>query len=134
MAEIEESLEQRLAQIKEEEASMKKAMENVTSFDKVIEKAEEDLKGEIKELKEALTARYNDHSVFVEEYKKLSEIQKELYSSVIAEEADVEKLQGLVSDVNEQNELVKSTIEAFNESTIKVNEMKAKVFKDLKKE
>ena len=113
---------------------MKKAMENVTSFDKVIEKAEEDLKGEIKELKEALTARYNDHSVFVEEYKKLSEIQKELYSSVIAEEADVEKLQGLVSDVNEQNELVKSTIEAFNESTIKVNEMKAKVFKDLKKE
>lgn len=134
VAEVEESLEKRLAQIKEEEASMKKAQEKVSSFDKVIDKAEDDSKAELKELKEVVTDRYKNHSTFIEEYKKLSGMQKELYAEITTEETDISDLQELVSDVNEQNDVVKEAIESFNDATIKVNEMKEKVFNHLKKE
>lgn len=134
VAEVEESLEKRLAQIKDEEASMKMAMEKVSSFDKVIDKAEDDTKSKIEELKKAVTDRYTIHSTFIEEYKKLSDMQKELYAQITNEETDIAKLQEFVSDVNEQNDTVKVAIESFNDATIKVNEMKEKVFNHLKKE
>ena len=134
VTEVEESLEKRLAQIKDEEASMKKAMETVSSFDKIIDKAEEDSKSEIEKLKEAISDRYNNHSTFIEEYKKLSDMQKELYAKITSEAMDIAALQGLVGDVNEQNDVVKDAIESFNDATLKVNEMKEKVFNHLKKE
>ena len=134
VTEVQESLEKRLAQIKDEEASMKKAKKTVSSLDKVIDKAEDNSKSEIEKLKEAINDRYNNHSTFIEEYKKLSDMQEELYAKITSEETDIAALQGLVGDVNEQNDAVKDAIESFNDATMKVNEMKEKVFNHLEKE
>lgn len=134
LAEVEESLEKRLAQIKDEEASMEKAKETVASFDKVIEKSEGDTKKEIEELKKEINNRYDNHSIFIEEYKKLSEMQKDLYAKLSDEEADITVLQDLVGEVNKQNDVVKKSIESFNGSTVKVNDIKEKLFNDLEKE
>jgi len=134
LGEVEESLEKRLEQIKDEEASMEKAKETVSSFDKVIEKAEGDTKKEVEELKKAINSRYDNHSIFIEEYKKLSEMQKNLYAKISDEEADITELQDLVGEVNKQNDVVKESIELFNESTVKVNDIKEKLFNDLEKE
>lgn len=134
LGEVEESLEKRLEQIKDEETSMEKAKETVSSFDKVIEKAEGDTKKEVEELKKAINSRYDNHSIFIEEYKKLSEMQKNLYAKISDEEADITELQDLVGEVNKQNDVVKESIELFNESTVKVNDIKEKLFNDLEKE
>lgn len=134
VTEVEESLEKRLANIEDEEASMKKAMESVASFDKIIEKAKDETKSEIEELIDAVNDRYDHHSTFIQEYKKLSDMQKELYAKLAGEETDIVALQELVTDVNEQNEVVKASIKSFNEATVKVNDIKEKVLNNLKEE
>lgn len=130
--EVEESLEKRIALIEEEEESMKKAVESVGSFDKIVEKAEDETKSEIEKLKVAMNDRYDFHSVFIEEYKKLTELQRELYALLDAEETELPKLQELVDEVNEQNEVVIASITSFNDATATVNEIKEDIFSQLK--
>ncbi len=43
-------------------------------------------------LRDTATDRYTLHSTFVEEYKKLTEAQKEFYEMLIVEETDLAKL------------------------------------------
>ena len=130
--EVEESLEKRLALIEEEEESMKKAVESVGSFDKIVKKAEDETKSEIEKLKVAMNDRYDFHSVFIDEYKKLTELQRELYALLDAEETELPKLQELVDEVNEQNEVVIASITSFNDATATVNEIKEDIFSQLK--
>lgn len=124
VAELEKLLEERLGLLDEEEASMKKAEEFVASFDKVLEKTEEDNKKRVEELNQAVNKRYELHSAFTGEYRKLIDLQREVYEMLADEGIELESVQRKVEEVNEQNQTVHSAINSFNESTIAVNGLK----------
>ncbi|MBO1909954.1 YkyA family protein, partial [Microvirga sp. 3-52] len=132
VSEAEESLEKRLTFLADEEKSMNKAKESVATFDEIIEKADEEkVKAEITELRDSVNNRYDLHSDFVENYTKLTDLQKELYGMLVDEETDVSKLQEKVIEVNKQNETVKEIINSFNEATGIVNKLKEDLFNKL---
>lgn len=97
-------------------------------LDDSIEKADDENKNGIKELQNAMTARYDLHSSFIIECKKLYELQKSLYAMLVDEAIEMQELQNRVAEVNTQNEAVLSIINEFNESTRIVNESKEKLF------
>lgn len=133
VTEIEELLKQRLTFIEEEEASVKKAKESVKSLDNIVGKVEDAEKGEVEELRDTVNDRYELHSVFIEAYKKLTDSQQLLYTMLLEEDADLATLEEQVDEVNKNNEIVKSSIEDFNEATIKLNQLKDDTFSLLKK-
>jgi len=134
VAELEGLLEQRLLHIEGEEKSISKASKSVNEFDSIIEKADGTVEKGIEELKEAVSNRYELHSAFVVEYKKLISLQKELYGMLIAEEVEIKSLKDKVGEVNEQNEVVHTAVTSFNDATVKVNMLKDDTFTDLQKE
>lgn len=132
VSEVEESLEKRLTFLDDEETSIKTARESVKAFDEVIEKADEEkIKTEITELRNSINNRYDLHSDFVEKYKMLADLQKELYEMLIDEKTEVSNLQEKVTEVNGQNETVKEVIDSFNEATGTVNKLKEDLFNKL---
>ena len=131
VAELEELLEQRLLHIEGEEKSISKANKSVKELDAIIEQADGTVGKDIEELKGAVTNRYEFHSAFVVEYKKLTSLQKELYGMLIAEEVELKELKDKVGEVNEQNELVHTAVISFNDATVKVNVLKDDTFIDL---
>ena len=133
VTEIEELLKQRLTYIEEEEASVKKAKESVKSLDNIVGKVEDAEKGEVEELRDTVNDRYELHSVFIEAYKKLTDSQQLLYTMLLEEDADLATLEEQVDEVNKNNEIVKSSIEDFNEATVKLNQLKDDTFSLLKK-
>lgn len=133
VTEIEELLKQRLTFIEEEEASVKKAKESVKSLDNIVGKVEDAEKGEVEELRDTVNDRYDLHSVFIEAYKKLTDSQQLLYTMLLEEDADLATLEEQVDEVNKNNEIVKSSIEDFNEATVKLNQLKDDTFSLLKK-
>ena len=133
VTEIEELLKQRLTYIEEEEASVKKAKESVKSLDNIVGKVEDAEKGEVEELRDTVNDRYELHSVFIEAYKKLTDSQQSLYTMLLEEDTDLATLEEQVDEVNKNNEIVKSSIEDFNEATAKLNQLKDDTFSLLKK-
>lgn len=129
--ELETLLEERLVLISKEEESMKKAKESISLFDEIIEKADKKDIGDIEKLKEELYKRYSSHAEVVVEYIELASIQKELYAMLKNETTNLAVLQEKVEDVNKQNETVQQTIQKFNESTTKVNELKEDIMTKL---
>lgn len=134
VSELEELLGQRLTHIEGEEKSIRKASKSVNELDALIEQVDGNVGKGIEELKRAITNRYELHSAFVVEYKKLISLQKELYGMLIAEEVELKGLQNKVGEVNEQNELARSAVISFNDATVKVNVLKEDVFSSLQKE
>jgi chromosome segregation ATPase len=134
VTELEEMLGQRLTHLEVEEKSIGKAKESVDELDAIIEQADEDDKKGIKILKTAVTNRYELHSAFVAEYKKLITYQKELYGMLVAEETGLVGLKDKVGEVNAQNKLVQLAVTSFNDATAKVNVLKDDVFTRLQKE
>ncbi len=134
VAELEELLGQRLTHIEGEEKSISKASKSVDELDAIIEQADGNVGKGLEELKRAVTNRYELHSAFVVEYKKLTSLQKELYGMLIAEEVELKGLKDKVGEVNEQNELVQLAVNSFNDATVKVNVLKDDVFSSLQKE
>lgn len=134
VAELEELLGQRLTHIKGEEKSISKASKSADELDAIIEQVDGDVGKGIEELKRAVTNRYELHSAFVVEYKKLISLQKELYGMLIAEEVELKGLQNKVGEVNEQNKLARLAVISFNDATVKVNVLKEDVFSSLQKE
>ena len=134
VTELEELLGQRLTHIEGEEKSISKASKSVAELDAIIEQADGNVKKSIEELKIAVTNRYELHSAFVVEYKKLASLQKELYGMLFAEEIELKGLKDKVGEVNAQNELVQLAVTSFNDATVKVNVLKDDVFAGLQKE
>jgi len=132
--ELEKLLEERLVLLNEEEASIKKAKESVASFDSILEKAETGKKKQIEKLKQAVNKRYELHATFTAEYKKLMDLQKELYKMLLDEETELQAFQSKVNDVNEQNGNVQAAIDLFNEATNTINSLKIKVTVNTNKE
>ncbi|MEK4406737.1 YkyA family protein [Sporosarcina sp. FSL K6-6792] len=134
VAELEELLGQRLTHIEGEEKSISKASKSVDELDAIIEQTDGAVEKSIEELKEAVTNRYELHSAFVVEYKKLTSLQEELYGMLVAEEVELKELKDKVGEVNEQNELVHTAVISFNDATVKVNVLKDDTFSNLQKE
>ena len=131
VAELEALLGQRLTHIEGEEKSISKASKSVDELDAIIEQVDGNVGKGLEELKRAVTNRYELHSAFVVEYKKLSSLQKELYGMLIAKEVELKGLKDKVGEVNEQNELVQLAVNSFNDATVKVNVLKEDVFSSL---
>ncbi|MEZ7171258.1 YkyA family protein [Sporosarcina sp. OR05] len=134
VAELEKSIEDRLAQLKEEEAAMHEAKGFVTELESIAEKASEAEKKKIEELNRAVQDRYDLHDQFIEAYRALSSQQKEFYALLVKENVELADLKEKVKEVNEQNEVVKDVIAKFNEATKIVNDLKQDVFSSLEKE
>ncbi len=131
---LKESLTKRKDSIKNEEAAIKKAEESLKEIDEVIESAEKEEKKEIERLKESIAERYERHIAFVTEYKKLVNLQDELYGMLLADDTELTTLKDKVDEVNAQNDVVQNSVSEFNLATSKVNEVKDNVFKSLKEE
>ena len=134
VSELEELLGQRVSHIEGEEKSISKARKFVDELDAIIEQVDGNVEKDIEALKTAVTNRYELHSAFVAEYKKLCGLQKELYEMLVAEEAELTELKDKVGEVNEQHELVRLAVISFNDATVKVNVLKDDTFSGLQKE
>ncbi|WP_438316711.1 YkyA family protein [Sporosarcina sp. FA9] len=128
VTELKKLQQERSVLIGDEVTSMTKAKGLAESFDDDIKKADEVALDGIQTLKTATIERYDLHSVFISEYKKLQDIQNHLYDMLINEETELAELKDEVEEVNLQNEKVQSAINAFNESTKKVNSLKDALF------
>jgi chromosome segregation ATPase len=134
VTELEELLGQRLAHIEGEEKSISKARKSADKLDAIIEQADTNAKKSIEQLKIAVTSRYELHSAFVVEYKKLASLQKELYGMLISEETELMALKDIVGEVNTQKDVVRLAVTSFNDATVKVNVLIDDTIADLKKE
>lgn len=132
--ELEALLDERLAFLEKEEAAMKEAGKYVKELDAISEKATESGSAHILKLKDAAERRYDLHSTFIEEYKKLAAIQKEFYSMLSADDVELDDLKQKVEEVNGQNAIVQTAITEFNDATKKVNSLKEDVFSSLEQE
>lgn len=134
VSELNALLDERVSYIDEEEASMKKANKFAESLDEIIIEADDDNYSKISELKKAVSERYELHSTFIAEYKKLVDFQKNLYAMLIDEATELPKLKDKVEEVNAQNQAVQLAINAFNESTGIVNGLKDDLFTSLEED
>lgn len=133
--ELKSSLSERLTLLKEENDSIEKAQESLSSLDKIVEEAKDDqIKSSVSELQEAMDSRYEAHDEVSAEYQKLTDLQSALYEMLTNEETQQTELQEQVVKVNEQNEVVQSAINAFNDATKKLNEKKESVYDSIQDE
>lgn len=132
--ELKQLNDERLTNLDEEEKAMNEAKAFTGELDDIKEKAPDSEKQQIQKLQDAVSERYDLHTTFISEYKKLTSIQKEFYGMLSKEDVELEELKERVQEVNAQNEVVQATITKFNEATKKVNEVKESIFKSLSKE
>ncbi|WP_203246085.1 YkyA family protein [Sporosarcina beigongshangi] len=131
VAELEESLQARLKKLEQEEASINKAKASVNDMDEIVEKVDEQVKGDLEKLQTAISDRYGSHAEFIISYKKLAELQQQLYEMLRTEGTQLTELTKQVDEVNAQNETVQSTVIIFNDLTEQVNRLKDDVFASL---
>lgn len=128
-AELTASVNDRLALLEKENDSIQAASSSLSTFDGLIKEVDEkDVKKSLTSLKDSMEERYEAHDIIYNEYQKLTSLQTELYEMLTDEETEQAQLQEQVAKVNAQNEIVQSAIDAFNESTKKVNETKTTVY------
>lgn len=133
VTELEKLIEDRLTQLNKEEDAMKEAKAFTEELDSIVEKASDSDKKKVEELKDAVTKRYVLHDTFIDEYKKLSGIQKEFYGMLLNKDIGLADLKEKVGEVNKQNEVVQNAISEFNDSTKAVNKIKQDIFTSLEK-
>lgn len=133
--ELKASLTERLTLLNEENESIGKAQDSLTSFEDLVEDTKDEaVKTSLLDLKISIEERYEAHEVVSNEYQKLTDLQITLYDMLEDEETEQAQLQEQVILVNKQNDVVQSAINAFNESTKKLNEMKSSVYDSLDEE
>ena len=130
--ELKSSLMERLTLLNEENESIENALASLSSFDSIIDDVKEkEIKTSIIDLKSLIETRYQAHDVVSKEYQKLTDLQTVLYDMLVDEETEQAQLQEQVLKVNEQNDLVQSSINEFNEATIELNELKVSIYDSL---
>lgn len=128
-------LEERLVLVEKEAASITKASEKLKQLQTLIsETKDESEKANLEKMEEALKNRYAAYDALTEEYNSLASLQEELYNLLITEEAEVKTIQNKVAEVNKQNEVVKKSVEKFNELTTQLNKVKEDIFTSLREE
>ncbi|QBP41603.1 YkyA family protein [Paenisporosarcina antarctica] len=127
--ELKSSLMERLTLLNEENESIESALASISSFDSLIDEVkEEEIKTTLIDLKSLIETRYQAHDVVSKEYQKLTDLQTVLYDMLVDEETEQAQLQEQVLKVNEQNDIVQSSINEFNEATIELNELKVSIY------
>ena len=135
VGELKASLSKRLTLLKEENESIGKAQDSLSSFEDLVEDTKDEaVKTSLLDLKTSIEARYEAHEVVSNEYQKLTNLQITLYDMLADEETEQSQLQEQVIKVNKQNDVVQSAINAFNEATKKLNDMKSSVYDSLDEE
>lgn len=130
--ELKSSLMERLALLNEENESIENAMAAISSIDSLIgDVTEEEIKTSLIDLKSLIETRYQEHDIVSKEYQKLTDLQTVLYDMLVDEETEQAQLQEQVIKVNEQNDIVQSSINKFNEATIELNELKVSIYDSL---
>ncbi|WP_017379512.1 YkyA family protein [Paenisporosarcina sp. TG-14] len=130
--ELKSSLMERLTLLNEENESIESALASLSSFDSLIDDVkEEEIKTSLIDLKSLIETRYQAHDVVSKEYQKLTDLQTVLYDMLVDEEMEQAQLQEQVLKVNEQNDIVQSSINEFNEETIELNELKVSIYDSL---
>lgn len=130
--ELKSSLMERLTLLNEENESIENALASLSSFDSLIDDVkEEEIKTSLIDLKSLIETRYQAHDVVSKEYQKLTDLQTVLYDMLVDEETEQAQLQEQVLKVNEQNDIVQSSINEFNEATIELNELKVSIYDSL---
>lgn len=130
--ELKSSLMERLTLLNEENESIESALASLSSFDSLIDDVkEEEIKTSLIDLKSLIETRYQAHDVVSKEYQKLTDLQTVLYDMLVDEETEQAQLQEQVLKVNEQNDIVQSSINEFNEATIELNELKVSIYDSL---
>lgn len=133
--ELKASLTERLTLLNEENESIGKAQDSLTSFEDLVEDTKDEaVKTSLLDLKTSIDERYEAHGIVSNEYQKLTDLQITLYDMLEDEETQQAQLQEQVILVNKQNDVVQSAINAFNEATKKLNEMKSSVYDSLDEE
>jgi hypothetical protein len=133
--ELKASLSERLTLLKEENESIKNAQESLSSFEAIVDDTkDEEVKTALNNLKSLLETRYEAHEVVSSEYQKLTDLQIKLYDMLADEKTEQAQLQEQVINVNKQNDVVQSAINAFNEATKKVNATKSSVYDSIDEE
>ncbi|MFC6038182.1 YkyA family protein [Paenisporosarcina macmurdoensis] len=133
--ELKASLTERLTLLNEENESIGKAQDSLTSFEDLVEDTKDEVvKTSLLDLKASINDRYEAHEIVSNEYQKLTDLQITLYDMLEDEETQQAQLQEQVILVNKQNDVVQSAINAFNEATKKLNEMKSSVYDSLDEE
>ncbi|AQQ53850.1 YkyA family protein [Planococcus lenghuensis] len=129
------SVEERLALLETEKESIAAAAEQFEEIDSVIAEAEDEaIISELEALKTVMEERYAAHQTFIAEYEELAVLQNELYNLLGDEETDLEQLQEQTTLVNEQNEAVLTSVEAFNQKTEEFNTLKNSIIEQLEEE
>ncbi|MDN7244325.1 YkyA family protein [Planococcus shenhongbingii] len=129
------SADERLELLEIEKESMNEAQENFKKLDAVIEEADNtQIKEDLGSLKTTMTERYNSHDKFAAAYETLYNLQQELYTMLLDENAQLPELQEKAMEVNEQNTAVQETVAVFNDKTEQFNELKNGIIEKLEKE
>lgn len=128
-------LNTRLALVEKEAASLNSTSDGIKQISTLISETKEASKKEnLKRIETALKERITAYEVVTINYNELAIMQQDLYNMLVDDSADVTAIQEQVQEVNKHNELVKQSVQKFNDATERVNEVKEEVLTSLQKD
>ena len=128
-------LETRLGLVEKEAASINATSDVIKKINTLISETKEATEKEnLKQMETSLQERISAYEEVTNNYTELAEMQKDLYSMLVDESADVTVIQERVQEVNTHNELVKQSVQKFNDATVRVNKVTEEVLTSLQKE
>lgn len=128
-------LNTRLALVEKEAASLNSTSDGIKQISTLISETKEASKKEnLKRIETALKERITAYEDVTINYNELAIMQQDLYNMLVDDSADVTAIQEQVQEVNKHNELVKQSVQKFNDATERVNEVKEEVLTSLQKD
>lgn len=128
-------LDTRLALVEKEAASLNSTSDGIKQISTLISETKEPSKKEnLKQIETALKERITAYEDVTINYNELATMQQDLYNMLVDDSADVTAIQEQVQEVNKHNELVKQSVQKFNDATERVNEVKEEVLTSLQKD
>ena len=128
-------LDARLALVEKEAASLKATSTGIEKLTTLISETKEASdKESLKKMEATLKERVVAYEDVTNNYNELATLQQDLYNMLVDDAADINLVQEQVQEVNKRNELVKQSVQKFNEATQRVNEVKEEVLASLQKD
>ncbi|SDM49348.1 Putative cell-wall binding lipoprotein [Psychrobacillus sp. OK028] len=128
-------LDARLALVEKEAASLNATSDGISKLTTLISETKEASdKESLKQMETTLKERIAAYEELTYNYNELATKQQDLYNMLVDDSADVTSIQEQVQVVNKHNELVKESVQKFNEATKRVNEVKDDVLTSLQKD
>jgi len=128
-------LEARLSLVEKEAASINSTSDEIKQIDTLISETKEAQEKEsLKQIETSLEERITAYEEVTTNYNELAALQENLYNMLVDESADITAIQAQVKEVNKHNEVVKQSVQKFNEATERVNEVKEEVLTSLQTE